>query len=234
MYAEAVQVLGTLVTIAGLVVVAPYEAGRVVPAVWHSTAPTRNRVRGWLARWLKFLGRDISVNVGDLAGVLGMVTVSATGRVGLSGQGTTQEQLDAIRAAVASIHTELDALRVENTTIRTELNAKLDQLYRDHEKLSQFVREQHERRRQLDARGFPLAALGALLAGVPDSWLATMPADSAAPVSPTWAWWPLAVVGLVAAVVAVRWLVHAWGEVAKGWREGWAEGRPPRPVQPSP
>jgi hypothetical protein len=205
---ELVQVLGALVTIAGLVIVAPFEAGRALPAVWRSTAPARSRARNWLSRWLPFLRRDIRVNIADMAGGLSVITGSATGRMGLTDQGTTEEQLTAIRAAVASIHTELDGLRAEDRALRAELTVKLDQLAEDHAALRRDLEEQWQEQGQLNARGFPLAAVGALLAGVPGSWLAAA------------GWWlagPLVAVWAVAAAIAGRWLWDARDKLAAGW-----------------
>lgn len=62
---EWVQVLGSFVTIAGLVVVAPYEAGRTLPDLGHGVVTVLNRLRGWLARWLPFLRKNASVNAGS-------------------------------------------------------------------------------------------------------------------------------------------------------------------------
>jgi hypothetical protein len=205
---ELVQVLGALVTIAGLVIVAPFEAGRALPAVWRWTAPVRSRARELLSRVLPFLRRNIRVNIGSATGVTSRVTASITGRVGLTDQGTTKEQLAAIRAAVASIHSELDGLRAEDRAIRTELTVKLDQLAEDHAALRQALAEQRQEQGQLNARGFPLAAVGALLAGLPSSWLAAA------------GWWlggPLVAAGVVAAWVAVRWLWEARDKLAAGW-----------------
>ena len=205
---ELVQVLGALVTIAGLVIVAPFEAGRALPAVWRSTASAMRRARSWLSRWLPFLRRNIRVNIGSSTRVTSRVTASATGRMGLTDQGTTEEQLAAIRAAVASIHSELDGLRADDRALRAELTVKLDQLAEDHAALRRDLEEQWQEQGQLNARGFPLAAVGALLAGVPGSWLAAA------------GWWlagPLLAVWAVAAAIAGRWLWDARDQLAAGW-----------------
>jgi hypothetical protein len=203
---ELVQALGALVTIVGLLVVAPYEAGRVPPAVWHSITQAGSRVRGWLSKWLPFLRRHRTFNVGSLTAITSAVTMSAYGRTGVTDKGTTKEQLAAIRAALTSIHGELDGLRAEDKAIRAELNMKLDHLAEDHAALRQALEEQRKEAGQVNARGFPLAAVGALLAGLPGSWLA--------------AWWvavPLVAVGVVAAWVALRWLWEARHKLAEGW-----------------
>jgi hypothetical protein len=202
---QSVQALGTVVTIVGLMIVAPYEAGRVPPAVWHSITRALSRVRGWLFRLLR-LGRNIQVNVGSVTGITSFGTASVYGRTGVTDKGTTKQQLAEIRAAVASIHAELDGLRAEDKAIRAELTVKLDHLAEDHAALRQAHEEQRQEAGQLNARGFPLAAVGALLAGLPGSWLA--------------AWWvavPLVGVGVVAAGVALRWLWEARDKLAEGW-----------------
>jgi hypothetical protein len=204
---EMVQALGAVVTIVGLLVVAPYEAGRVPPAVWHSITQAGSRVRGWLARWLPFLRRNIRVNVGDMVGILSGVTFSATGHVGVTDKGTTKEQLTAIRAALTSIHGELDGLRAVDAAIRAELTAKFKQLSEDHAATRQALEDQRQEQGALNARGVPLAAIGALLTGVPSSWVAGA------------GWWlsaPLVLVGLVAAGVALRWLWRTRDKLSAG------------------
>jgi hypothetical protein len=232
-YAEAVQVVGTFVTIAGLVVVAPDAAGRVMPDTWRAVLSAGRWARGWLARWLPRLRRNAEVNAPTMSGTaqmgdseVGFMTVT------LHDPPTTlEERFDRINDAIASIYNQMDDLRSGQDQSRAESARRHDQLHRDHAELRQQLERQQKQRRQLDYRGFPLAALGALLAGLPDSWLVTAPVGPASPASPTWAWWPLLAAGLVVAGVGVRWLVHARGEVRRGWREGWAEVRPPKPTQ---
>jgi hypothetical protein len=203
---ELVQVLGAVVTIVGLLVVAPYEAGRVPPAVWHSITRALSRVRGWLVRLLR-LGKHRTFNVGSMTAILSTVTASFTGRVGVTDQGTTKQQLAAIRAALTSIHGELDGLRTEDGAIRAELTTKFNQLSGDHAALRDAYEQQRQEQGALNARGVPLAAVGALLTGLPGSWLAAA------------GWWlggPLVAVGLLAGGVALRWLWEARDELAAG------------------
>jgi len=111
-------------------------------------------------------------------------------------------------------------------SLRVELTERLARLEAAQDELHRALEAQQDERSRLDARGIPLAAVGALLAGWPAAWL---------PV-----WWAvvLLLVGVVAGAVAARWLRSrpgspgAWAEVRKGWREGWAEGRPPKPPRP--
>lgn len=228
MYAELLQAVGTLVTIAGLVVVAPVEAGRVVPELWAWLTRQGQRARGWAARWLKFLRRDGQVNAGSMHGVVAILSsVWAVGRVGLSDQGTTEEQLEALRRAVDGIYSELTRVHEDHNALKAVLTQRLDQLTQDLAELRQRVEEHQREQTRLNGRGFPLAAVGALLAGMPGAWLVseTVWPDGSTSTGPSWLWWPLAAVGAGAVTVAVRWLRQAWQDVRAGWREA----RPPAP-----
>lgn len=206
--AEMMQFLGALVTIAGLVVVAPFEAGRALPALRGSVARTAVRARNFLSRWLPFLRTNVLVDPGGISSHTPAVSGSITGRMRLVPRGTPEEQVIMIWREVDSIYTELDGLRAEDGKIRTELIAKFRQLAEDHAALRQALEEERQEQGQINARGFPLAAVGALLAGVPGAWL---PA----------AWWFvggfLGIVGLVAAGVAALWLWGAKDKLAAGW-----------------
>jgi hypothetical protein len=204
---ETVQALGAFVTIVGLMVVAPFEAGRVPPAVWHTITRALNRSRGWLSRWLPFLRRDLTHSIGSASAITSAVTVSAFGRSGVTDKGTTKQQLAAIRAALTSIHGELDGLRAEDIAIRAEMTAKFRQLSEDHLATRQALEEQKREQGALNARGVPLAAVGALLTGVPGSWVAAG------------GWWltvSLLLVGLVAAGVALHGLWKKRHKLALG------------------
>lgn len=245
MFAEVVQMVGTVVTITGLVVVAPYEAGRVVPDVWRTIRSGGRRARDRLSRWLPFLHRGATVH-GVVAGSVAVArsTIWGVGRVILTDQGTMEEQVAAIRHAVESIHSELTGLREDQNALKAELIQRLDKLTRDLAELRLAIAEQQQTQRQLNAKGFPLAALGALLAGTPASWLVVVPSDPAAPPVPTWAWWLLLALGVVGMGVADAWRRshgdaasgrQGWGvEFARGWSEGWSEAWPPRPAQEPP
>jgi len=206
---ETVQVLGALVTIVGLVIVAPYEVGRVLPALWHSITQALGRARGWLVRVLR-LRKPQTFNVGSMTAALSGGSVSVTGRVGVTDQGTTKQQLTAIRAALVSIYGELDALRAEDGAIRAEMTAKVNQLAEDHAATRRTLEEQQRVQGQLNARGVPLAAIGALLTGLPGAWVTAG------------GWWfggPLLAIGGVAAAVAARWLCDARHKLAEGWHD---------------
>jgi hypothetical protein len=138
--------------------------------------------------------------------------------------GTVEEQLASLRRAVESIHAELDGLRTGQTALRAELLARLERLEAAQDELRRTVEAQQDERSRLDARGVPLAAVGALLAGWPAAWL-------------PW-WWATALllVAGIAAVAAVGWLRSgpgkpgAWAEVRAGWLESRQEGRPAKPT----
>lgn len=216
--AVVVQFVGTLVTVAGLVVVAPYAVGRAIPDAWRATAGARNRVHGWAARLLPWLRGDAAVHAvsASLNGTI-RITGEAFGRVGPGSVGTVEEQLASLRRAVESIHAELDGLRTGQTALRAELVARLERLEAAQDELRQAVEAQQDERAKLDARGIPLAAVGALLAGWPAVWL------------PWWLAVVLLLVAGMAAVAAVRWLrgrpskPGAGAEVRSGWQEGWRE-----------
>ena len=215
MYAETVHLVGTFVTIIGLVVVAPFEAGRVLPDVFRAVLLGGRRVRAWFARWLPFLRRSVTfAGSGSVAGT-SRVSGSAFGRRVPGDEGSVEEQLVAIRRAVVLIHEELDGLRADQIALRHELTGRLERLVLDHAELRQSVEAYQSAERQLNAQGFPLAALGALLSGVPNPWLVT---ETPSGVSPTLAWWPLLAVGLVAVAVGGRWLFQSRDRVLEGWR----------------
>lgn len=231
MYAETVQAAGTLITIAGLVVVAPVAAGRVLPELWQWNRQQMRRVRGWVARFLPFLRRHGTIHTvsGSAVGTSG-TTGWAAGRAPLSDQGTTEQQLAAIRRAVEAIYSELSGLRAEQSALRAELLERLEQLRQDHTQLQHLVHKQRDEQNLINARGFPLAAAGALLAGTPSTWLvkANASAQGFTTSAPTLLWWLLVVVGAVALVVAVRWVWQLRQELGTGWREGF----PPRAPSP--
>lgn len=202
-----VPLLGTLVTVAGLVVAAPYAAGRLLPDVWAVIRHRGDQMRARIAQWLRW---DVLVNAGSLNGTLPIVS-SAFGsgvvrRVARADE-SVEKQVAALRRAVELIHVELDDLRDEQVATRAELGERLDRVSAELAELRQHVQAQEAQARQLDARGFPLAAVGALVAGLPNAPF-------------TWWWWALLAIGALAAAVAVRWLCEPGStraEVLKGW-----------------
>lgn len=201
MQEQWVQALGTLVTIAGLVVVAPYEAGRTLPDLGRAVLTGLHGVGGWLARWLPFFRRDVTANQGTAVGVL-RLQGSARARVGLGEEGITpEEQLVRLRAAIVSIYGELDGLWLEISRTRADLAGRVDQLGQEHARLQEAVDRHRREQGEVNARGFPLAAAGALLAGVP-WWFAS------------WWWSPLF---LLLAGGTARLLWESRDRLAAGW-----------------
>ena len=69
----------------------------------------------------------------------------------------------------------------------------------------QDLHDQRVEREVLDASGFPLAAIGSLIAGVPGAFLVVTVVTSAGTVeSPTWIWWACLVLG----VGSIVWVVY--------------------------
>lgn len=207
---ELLVVVGAVVAGLGLVVVAPYELGALLPRMWAGQVRRARQARDWLARWIPFLKRGATVNVGGIAASHLGVTGSAFGRIVPGDQGTLTEQLASLRRAVTLIHVELDDLREAQHATRTDLSARLDTLTAEVSQLRQAMQEQQVQQRRLNGQGLPLAAVGLLLSAVPGTWLEGG------------GWWlagPLLAVGLVAVAVGIGWLRRAWPEVREGWSD---------------
>lgn len=144
----------------------------------------------------------------------------ARARIGTAdGSQPVAVQLESLRNALASVHNELDQLWAGHHELRAELVERLQRLEAEVAELQRQQDEQQEQARQVDARGFPLAAVGALVAGWPGEWLP----------------WPLGVlllgVGGAAAWRAVQWLRHGpdgQPGAAAEVRNGWADTLPPK------
>lgn len=207
---ELLVVVGAVVAGLGLVVVAPYELGALPPRMGAWLLHRGRQARNWLARWIPFLKRGATVNVGGVAAATVRITGSAIARVGLSAEGEVADQLRVLRHALASVYGELDGLRDEQSKLRAELTARLDTLTAEASQLRQAMQEQQVQQRRLNGQGLPLAAVGLLLSAVPGTWLEGG------------GWWlagPLLAVGLVAVAVGIGWLRRAWPEVREGWSD---------------
>jgi len=161
-----VQALGTLITIAGLVGVAPEAVGRLLPRAWRRLREWGRRTRGWLARFIPFLRR--SVNVGAATAAFS-VAGSATGTV-RPGYSVTQdlgEQIKELREQIRIIYLELDGLSALVRQQHADHDARLAELRATLERVVREFEQQTRSAEELNTRGFPLAAAGALLAGCP-------------------------------------------------------------------
>lgn len=211
---ELLVVVGAVVAGLGLVVVAPYELGALLPRMGAWLLHHGRQARGWLARWLPFLRRNaVFSGGGAAAGAFGLAG-SAIARVGLSAEGDVADQLTVLRHALASVYGELDGLRDEQSKLRAELTTRLDALTAEVSQLRQAIQEQQVQQRELNGQGLPLAAVGLLLSAVPGTWVEGG------------GWWlagPLLAVGLVAVAVGIGWLRRAWPEVREGWSDTAAE-----------
>lgn len=210
------QLLGTLVTILGLVVAAPDAAGRLLPTAYATIARRANQGLAWVDSW-----RNVEqTNPGQLAATLPRLTARMQGprvRHALAESATDQEKLTYLCRSVELIHTELDELHDGQRTMKAELSASLDQAMADLSELRQHAQAQQVQSRKVDARGFPLAAVGALVAGVPVVW-----GDPASIV--WWLWGSLTALGVIAGYVAVRWFIEP-DSTRAALRDGWRDAR---------
>lgn len=137
---ELVVVVGAVVAGLGLVVVAPYELGALLPRIGAWTMLRGRQTRDWLARWLPFLRHGAAVNAGGIVAATVRITGSAIVRVGLIDEGEVADQLRVLRHALASVYGELDGLRDEQGKLRAELTARLDALTAEVSELRQAIR----------------------------------------------------------------------------------------------
>lgn len=200
-----VQIVGTVVTVAGLVVVAPREAGRVPADLWRWVRRAGATLRGWAARVLPFLRRTHSAT---LAGTMPITSASLTGEVsvrnGLTSTGSHDEQLEQLRQAVVGLRGEIDALDGRTFRRFEGVHKRVTEVEAAHRDFAAKIEEQMRSAAVLNARGFPLAAAGAVLAGIPFAF-------------ESWWWTPLFALVLV---VSAFGLARARKELAAGWRMG--------------
>jgi hypothetical protein len=190
-----VQVVGAAVTIAGLLVVAPKEAGRVFPAML-----------AWAKRWLTGRRRQ-QIERNEPVGITDQVMWTLGGEGSLRAVGTTEDQLAMIRGQLQEVRKELDQVKVDSQAIRAEMKEGLGKIAEDHDALKALQEQRQREQGQLNAKGFPLAAVGALLSGFPGLWLADWP---------TWVSVVLLVVGGVTLLVAGRWLRESGPQFVEG------------------
>lgn len=200
-----VEVLGTVVTIIGLVVVAPYEAGRLVAELSRALVRLGHKARASAARVLPFLRRDATVH-----GVAAHGSIKAGGsarviaRAGLRPDRNVEDRLNVLERAVTGIWAEVDDLRNDHREEVAELRRQIEAVSGEVAALRRTVDERYQNARELNARGFPLAAVGVVVANVPSLFL-------------SW-WWLLLFIPLCwVAVAPVRKTARdTWSEIVKG------------------
>lgn len=138
------------------------------------------------------------------------VTLTAEGRVGISDDATIEQKVAHLLRAVDGLQDDIAKVRADSR----ERDAAVDERFADmqarHDALVHHVEEQTRHTERLNTQGFPLAILGAILAGVP-FWFVS------------W-WWTLMFVFTVV-VVGLR-----LRESVPALRDGW---RTPTPRLPS-
>jgi hypothetical protein len=200
-----VEALGTVVTIVGLVVVAPYEAGRMVAELWRAVVRLGHKARASAARILPFLRRDATVHGAAAQLNIGVGgAAKAVVRPGLRQSASVEDRLTVLERAVTGIWTEVDDLRKEHKERVAELRKRIETVSGEVAALRRTVEERYQNARELNARGFPLAAVGALVANVPSLFL-------------SW-WWLLLFVPLCWVAVAPmrKTACDTWSEIVKG------------------
>ena len=190
---QLVQTLGTFVTILGLVVVAPRAAGRVLPSLW----------RGVLSVVAALQGRRASVTVAGPPDQRRLIVAQSTDwNVESPDNLSHDERLARLEQAVTDGQVEASRLKMALADLDARTAARYSELEGRSSDLQRHVQEGESRQEHLNSRGFPLAAMGALLAGTP-CWFAT------------WWWLPLF---LLVIGVGLRWLFwDSRSELLAGW-----------------
>lgn len=192
LWEECVQALGTITTMAGLLVIAPYQAGRSPRDLVRAIAGFLKRLRGGRRRV-----------------VVHAATAWGTGRagtphirVGLRDDAGTEEKILYLLRAVDGIHDEIVKVKSEAVRRDAEVDQRFAQIEKGHTALAQYIDQQKRDAEHLNARGFPIAILGAFLAGVP-FWLVG------------WGWIPLY---LFTIVVVIRGVRRSLPALRDGWK----------------
>ncbi|MFC4628011.1 hypothetical protein ACFO6V_07195 [Promicromonospora alba] len=193
LWEECVQALGTITTMAGLLVIAPYQAGRSPRDLGRAIARLWKRLRH---------GRPQVVVRGAFGAATGNLTASVYGRVGVRDDASTEEKIRYLLHAVDGIHDEIAKVRSEAAGRNSEINQQIAQIEEGHAALTQHIDQQARDAEHLNARGFPIAILGAFLAGVP-FWLVG------------WGWIPLYLFTITVVVLGVR---RSLAALRDGWK----------------
>ncbi len=163
-----IQFIGTAVTVAGLIVAAPRTAGRVVADAGRFVKRSRER----LLRWLRIRPREVNRGVLN-AQLSGPPTATWHGRpVRQPIKGTLKTRLTYLEQWTAELSDDLRRHEQATHHALRDLRAQLNDLSANHSQLRVQIELESAEQETLNHRGFPLAALGALLAGIPGAWLA--------------------------------------------------------------
>lgn len=201
--AAAVQMLGTVVTIAGLMVVAPHAMGAIGRTVWSALVKLVRSFRK------ASTPPPVPVNRGALFATLPGVSIARGGSSRLYADGSVEDRLKALLSEIERLSATVVGLESRLEKLAGEMREGLaasevrvaevrDEAKHGIEALAEKYEKEKRHQERLNTFGFPVAAFGALLAGTPSIWLLS------------WAvigtYLGLGVTALVIAVVsAIRW-----------------------------
>ena len=200
-YLDGIRALGAALTILGLVVVAPHAALELVLApvkAWRAIRRTRSAEKGANvpappARGEAHLNSPVVIT-DQVSAKLYTEEEWRTARL----ESEIEELKNVVNSHQLSITASQESVR-EVQDAHNKVSSRAAEIDRK-------VEDQKTERERLDASGFPLAAIGALIAGVPGAWLVVTSADKVE--TPTWAWWGLLALGAVLFVAGVVKLVR--------------------------
>ncbi|MDF9875626.1 hypothetical protein [Cellulosimicrobium cellulans] len=169
MDSASIAAVGTALAVTGLLAAAPRASGEAL------AIPVRGLLRLLARVWPGLRRAEVKTARG---GSTSTVTVSGRARGdSWNESGSVEERIAHLRAGVLRLQREIDEVhsRIDEAT-----KARLDEIRRVEEELRQELREldrkllaSEKQTHDIQTRGFPLAATGALVAGVP--WLFTNP-----------------------------------------------------------
>ncbi len=164
------QVLGTLVTIAGLVVVAPSAAGRAIATPIRYVRDKLSELRSCVARRLRRRPPDIHECAGTVH-AHSRAFFNPMVRPSLNGSGTNEDRLVALERSTLALREEVTDLGATSHQLTTAITSLANKANAQHIELKTRIEADRVSSEVLNTRGFPLAAAGALLSGLPDRWL---------------------------------------------------------------
>lgn len=204
-YLDGIRVFGAVLTILGLVVIAPRAALEFVRSpviavsairrIW--TAPKDALVSAPPARAEAYaLSSEVKV------------TDDVTARMYSQEEwriAKLELEVEDLKVILNSQQLSISALQDNAREAQDAQNRQIEAVSSRTAEIYQEVHDQRVEREVLDASGFPLAAIGALIAGVPGAFLVVRVVTSAGTVeSPTWIWWACLVLG----VGSIVWVVY--------------------------